>query len=90
VLIQGVWVFENYGSKKDRLFEKDWVIIANYYLREYFMCGAATATPTTSKTISSELIGRMSNRYHHHGAEFPRHMLGQGLTRRRKVLAIEQ
>jgi len=54
VLVGGVWVFEHCNSKEDCLFVIDWVIIANCYLCENFMCGAAKATPTTSKTISSE------------------------------------
>jgi hypothetical protein len=54
VLVEAVWVFEYRGTKKNCLFLKNWVIIANCYLCEYFMCGAASATPTTSKLISSK------------------------------------
>ena len=48
MFVQGVRVFENGRSKEDCLFAKDWVIIANDYLGENFMCSAAGATPPIS------------------------------------------
>jgi hypothetical protein len=48
MFVQGVRVLENGGSKEDCLFAENWVIIANDYFGENFMCGAASATPPTS------------------------------------------
>ena len=57
MLVQAVWVFEHCRSKEDCLFAESWVIIANNYFREDFMCGAASATPPIRKTVSSKLLG---------------------------------
>jgi hypothetical protein len=48
MFVQGVRVLENGRSREDCLFSENWVIIANNYFGENFMCGAASAIPPTS------------------------------------------
>jgi hypothetical protein len=56
VFLQGVRVLENGGGKEDCLFAKNWVVIANDYLGEDFMCRAASATPPISNNFEFRIF----------------------------------
>ena len=58
MFVQGVRILENGGNKKDCLFAENWVIIANNYFGENFMCGAASVTPPTSNNDKFQSLSK--------------------------------